>query len=250
MEIHHQHHHDHPQHKEKLWVHYALEFFMLFLAVSAGFFTENLREKISDNQREREYIVSFVEDLKEDTARINYNIKWREDNEQRMDSLTSLLSSPDYSEHTAQIYYYARWTLRNHYFVNSDRTIQQLKNAGGMRIISDKKAADAIMYYDAQVKTVNPQMYDIERSQGDRFEDWAMKILDGNILDRMYGDSLIKMPEGNPPLLTNDRQVLNGIVTELHFVKSVNKRSIYFEKKLKAQAVSTIEFFQKEYHLQ
>src|SRR5205809_4012289 len=68
MEIHHQHHHDHPQHKEKLWKHYALEFFMLFLAVSAGFFAESLRENISDNHRAKQYIESFYEDLKVDTA--------------------------------------------------------------------------------------------------------------------------------------------------------------------------------------
>ena len=47
MEIHHQHHHDHPQHKEKMWKHYALEFLMLFLAVTLGFYAENIREAIS-----------------------------------------------------------------------------------------------------------------------------------------------------------------------------------------------------------
>ncbi len=223
---------------------------MLFLAVSAGFFVENLRENISDRHREHQYIESFVEDLKEDTSRINENIAFREANEQRFNSLTSVLTSPDFNEHTALIYFYTRWALRNHYFVNSDRTIQQLKNAGGMRIINNKREADTIMNYDAQVKTVNPQMYDIERSQGDRFKDWAMKILDGRVLDQIYGDSLINMPQGNPPLLTNDKVTLNGIVTELHFVKSVNKRSIYFEKKLKAQAEHTIEFLKKEYHLE
>ena len=54
MEIPHQHHHDHPQHKEKVWTHYALEFFMLFLAVSAGFFAENLREYFSDQHRAKQ----------------------------------------------------------------------------------------------------------------------------------------------------------------------------------------------------
>jgi hypothetical protein len=40
MEVH---HHPHVQ-LEKKWKNYLFEFLMLFLAVSAGFFVENLRE--------------------------------------------------------------------------------------------------------------------------------------------------------------------------------------------------------------
>ena len=49
---------------------------MLFMAVTAGFFVENQREHYIEHKRGKQYIKSFVEDLKIDTARfsgvINY----------------------------------------------------------------------------------------------------------------------------------------------------------------------------------
>jgi hypothetical protein len=51
MEVHH-----HTSHAGKKWTHYLWEFLMLFLAVSAGFFVENMREHIAENKRERQFI--------------------------------------------------------------------------------------------------------------------------------------------------------------------------------------------------
>lgn len=46
MEVHH-----HPQlkHERKPWKKYFLEFLMIFLAVTMGFFAETIREKIARN---------------------------------------------------------------------------------------------------------------------------------------------------------------------------------------------------------
>jgi hypothetical protein len=41
MEVHHSHNHGH----KKKWHEFLLEFFMLFAAVTLGFFAENLREE-------------------------------------------------------------------------------------------------------------------------------------------------------------------------------------------------------------
>lgn len=40
---------------------------MLVLAVSCGFLADNWRERLSEYQREEEYINSLVEDIKSDT---------------------------------------------------------------------------------------------------------------------------------------------------------------------------------------
>ena len=70
MEVHHPHH---PTHKKK-WSEYLLEFFMLFLAVTLGFFAENVRESLSNREKERAIIESLKEDLTKDTAQLNYLI--------------------------------------------------------------------------------------------------------------------------------------------------------------------------------
>ena len=65
MEVH---HHPHNAKTEKHFKHYLFEFLMLFLAISAGFLVENLREHYVEHKREKVFINSYVEDLKQDTA--------------------------------------------------------------------------------------------------------------------------------------------------------------------------------------
>src|ERR1700712_1112319 len=63
MEVH---HHPDLHHKAKKWKEYFLEFLMIFLAVVMGFFAESYREHLTDQTKEKEYIESLVEDLKND----------------------------------------------------------------------------------------------------------------------------------------------------------------------------------------
>src|SRR5687768_8445525 len=127
MEVH---HHTAPK-KEKHFKHYLFEFLMLFLAVSAGFLVENQREHYVENKREKVFIKSFVEDLKQDTAKINVNTQARNYKIIVMDSLIKLLNSPDPNRDGQSVYYYGRRVTRSTLFQSNDRTIKQLKNAGG-----------------------------------------------------------------------------------------------------------------------
>jgi len=63
MEVH---HHPDLDQKKKNFKEYLLEFLMIFLAVTLGFFAESLREHIVDKARERQYIKSFYTDLQSD----------------------------------------------------------------------------------------------------------------------------------------------------------------------------------------
>ena len=71
MEVH---HHSHT-HGKKGWKSYFWEFLMLFLAVFCGFLAEYQLEHVIEHQREKEYINSFIEDLKQDTAKLNQIVK-------------------------------------------------------------------------------------------------------------------------------------------------------------------------------
>src|SRR5215467_8364072 len=72
MEIH------HPKVEKKSFKEYFLEGLMIFLAVTLGFFAENLREKISNHEREINYMHGIVSDLKADTSTIR-QLKPRQD---------------------------------------------------------------------------------------------------------------------------------------------------------------------------
>jgi len=86
MEVH---HHSHTERKK--WTHYFWEFLMLFLAVFCGFLAENLREHQIEKKREKEYILSMIEDLKEDTSSFKLVIRANTFSCQRIDTLISLL---------------------------------------------------------------------------------------------------------------------------------------------------------------
>ena len=69
MEVHH-----HPHIEKKKFMEYFREFLMLFLAVTLGFFAENLREYRTERNKETEYIASFIKNLIKDTADLNAEI--------------------------------------------------------------------------------------------------------------------------------------------------------------------------------
>src|SRR6202035_3548507 len=91
MEVH---HHPDLHHRKKHWKEYFLEFIMIFLAVTLGFFAEQIREGFTDHSREKEYMKLMIEDLKSDTVLLSSNIRLRQQRNEMIDSLIYLLTSP------------------------------------------------------------------------------------------------------------------------------------------------------------
>ncbi len=70
MEVHH-----HPHVEKKNFKEYFLEFIMIFLAVTLGFFAENIREKITEHERAKIYAGTMLNDLRADTTALKYYIE-------------------------------------------------------------------------------------------------------------------------------------------------------------------------------
>jgi len=149
MEVHH-----HPQleHKPKPWKEYLLEGFMIFLAVFMGFIAENIREGYGDRAREGEYIHSIVEDIKSDTAQSTKVLIRLNKTQSRLDTLLNVLASEEIITNSNAAYRLWGQTLGFADFISNDRTIQQLKNNGGLRLIRNKAVSDSIMQYDQTIK--------------------------------------------------------------------------------------------------
>src|SRR4029078_286734 len=126
MEVH---HHTHTERKK--WHHYFWEFFMLFLAVTLGFFVKKQRENFVEGKREKQYIKSMIADLKEDTIRYAVTIGLVEKKVSGLDSILDALNKQPLN--ATFLYYYMRKYVSGYNWVEtSQRTISQLKNAGGM----------------------------------------------------------------------------------------------------------------------
>lgn len=196
MEVH---HHPDLHHKKKHWKEYFLEFLMIFLAVTMGFFAESYREHLGDISKENEYIRSVVEDLKSDTLQANDVIAQLKTTRLGLDTLLEELSSD-------QIYTNSNNArkLWNRYmgfadFVSNDRTIQQMKSSGSLRLIRNRKVSDEIMNYDETLK----QYYS---------QDGMMNgaLADQSLYSRLFDFIALKKNQDKPvPLTAQGKTLLN-----------------------------------------
>lgn len=143
--------HAHTHTSRKKWTHYLWEFLMLFLAVFCGFIAENIREHSIEKKRGKQYIKLFIEDLQADTAILHGQIPQMKQAIKGLDTLIS--ETYAYLEgkgDTRLMYYTYHHYCRNIFLLTlSQRTINQLKNSGNLRLIHDQRTAGII--FDAEV---------------------------------------------------------------------------------------------------
>src|SRR5262245_40841659 len=144
--------HAHTHTARKKWTHYFWEFLMLFLAVFCGFLAEYKLEHVIEHQREVKYVRSLVEDLKTDTANLQAYIDLRKEKRIMMDLLLMLLCTYKHKKSGNETYFFARHVFHGPPFVSADGTMQQLKNAGNLRLIRNENIISDILNYDASVK--------------------------------------------------------------------------------------------------
>ena len=174
--------HQHTHTPRKKWTHYFWEFLMLFLAVTLGFFVENQREHYIEHKREKQFMTTMVEDLKSDTAQLIRLIQLRKSRIIALDSLFKLVASDDYLTEGKRIYLLYEdpyWDILR--FFPSDRTIQQLKNSGSLRLIRKRNISDALINYDVWVR--NRKEYEpIQVELASQMNQYIHRLLDPIII--------------------------------------------------------------------
>jgi hypothetical protein len=135
MEVHH-----HPEVEKKSFKEYLLEFLMIFLAVTMGFFAENWREHLSEKDRATDLAHSFYAELKRDSATLqtvqSHRLK-------RDSSLTYLRkyfrdsTVANCSKTFAVNFIYGFEVFSPYVFEPKDGILNQLKNSGSLRYFKD-----------------------------------------------------------------------------------------------------------------
>src|SRR5450432_3796500 len=142
--------HKHPHHvmHKKKWPEYLLEFTMLFLAVFLGFIAENIRENYVENQRSKEYAQSLYNDLKKDSAALNYFISLKQWRNKKLDSLNIVMNPSTIQASIPEAYYYSCvLVIPDLPFKPNDITIQQLRNSGTLWYFSISLYNRITQYY-------------------------------------------------------------------------------------------------------
>jgi hypothetical protein len=246
MEVHH-----HPQVEKKNFKEYFLEFLMIFLAVTMGFFAESIRERIVNNEKERHYMESLVQDMKKDTAEMNQVVNLQKIFIKKMDSalripvekLTDINTQDTFYHHFTFFY---SWV---YLFYRNDNTITQLKDAGGFSVIRKKTVIDSIgqleLYYDQNVKL-----------NGDYYNDFWKKVVD-------ISPKMIKCPE--PPIVVDtlfndfpahlevftryDLPLLQELYSCIRNEKGTLLVYINYETNYQNKTINAIDLISKEYDL-
>jgi hypothetical protein len=242
--------HKHPHHvtHKKKWGEYLLEFFMLFPAVFLGFLVENYREHKVEEERGQQYIESFVEDLKIDTARFSKTINGYEKLKSQLNNLYECYDSILHNQNpTSSLINIMDATQGFQDLIYTDRTLEQLKNAGGLRLLK-KEDADSIIKYDAFLRYVlrlesTSMQVKATQVRNTRSEVFVFT----KIMDTTFGLNK-NLPE-KLEVVTSDPKLLNKFFNEVLVYRGVCELMSLMIKQLRRRAVSLIDYYNQKYHL-
>jgi hypothetical protein len=242
--------HAHTHTERKKFKHYLWEFLMLFLAVFCGFLAENVREHSVEKQRERQFIRSLIADIQNDAKLIDQQNAFNKERIITADSLIDMLNDPAaVNLHSGEVYYLGRIAQRTLIFAYNDRTIEQMKNSGGFRLLRNEEAVNKIMEYYRLIKRI--QLYEErEGAEQEEYKKIAIKIFDSRIFRKMTSDTIISRIPGNPPLLTNNPGILQELSGMVQYQTGSRLQIIAVKEDLKRKGLQLIELLKKEYHLQ
>ena len=249
MEVHHPHH---PSHK-KNWKEYLLEFVMLFTAVTLGFFAENLREYVLESHKEKEYMVTMIEDLKEDTSRINHSIEITATKVKAMDSLIRNIYNQSNSDSSMRtLYYLFRKYMGSATDVSfSRRTINQLVSSGNLRLIKNMVISDSLVQYEIGTEKILRQYSVYHDQYQQKSREIANRIFDSFYLLEYDRDNVKKLLATNEKLklLNDDVKLLKEYANMIYGGKGVLTIYVTIIKKQKQLATNIIQQISKEYSI-
>ena len=246
MEVH---AHSHSPHTK--WTHYFWEFLMLFLAVFCGFLAEYQLEHKIEKDREKQFVQSLANDLKADINHLNTICNNRNVRQTGLDSLTFFINSPGYKQMGNSIYYHAIYVARiiDMRFTPNDGTMQQLKNAGGLRLIHNRAVVDSITKYDVSTRNLE-KLGEIEAELLKEFRSTAARVFNSLVFDKMMDeDNNITRPVDNPALLLFSRTDMDELNFKIHSTKILNRGNKKNAKKLLQQATNLLNTLKSEYHI-
>ncbi|HLX92442.1 MAG TPA: hypothetical protein VKR32_12210 [Puia sp.] len=178
MDVHH-----HPEVEKKGFKEYFLEFLMIFLAVTMGFFAESLRERIADHENGKRNIESIIKSVSIDTSNIKQFIELNLDQIKGIDSFIEIKNEDIDVDSVKWKYYYYTLNFLNedYYWQPKNAGIEQLKSSGGLNLIKDQSIVDSILGYDIFNNQIGLQQSDCHYLLAQIWE-IEFKLLDFSII--------------------------------------------------------------------
>ena len=241
--------HSHTHTPRKKWTHYFWEFLMLFLAVFCGFLAEYQLEHKIEKDREKQYVRSMVEDLQQDTSNLLLSLESFKRQESYFDTIVNLYPrlarGYNHSLHNSMM-----GVMGWKDFIATDKTMEQLKYAGGMRLIRKRKVADAIAGYDALLRKYQTDLQELNAAFA-KVDDKLGQIINYEGLNRSSGSMTTEELEKGKEnyLLRADLPTLGEYYNRVWVYRYLRNLAADNMKRLHTAASDLISLLNTTYHL-
>jgi hypothetical protein len=243
MEVHH-----HPNVEKKNFKEYFLEFLMIFLAVTMGFFAESFREHLVNSEKEQHYAESLYDDLKKDTVHLTTTIAQQEMLIQKIQNAVDINIS-SLKDTAYQHLFYSSFIYAYEWvpiFFRNDATITQLKSAGGFNVISNRSLADSVSRLDNYFDRIK---YNTE---------WYVKscnelLRTSNefiIIQKISLDStVLRLPPDAKIFSNYEERMLVPVYNNLKIQQSMLDILVFQERNYIKKSIAILDLLKKEYDL-
>jgi len=131
---------------------YAIgEILLVVIGILIALQLNNLNEEKAEKKVEIGYVTSLIDDLQIDIENLSILVKEFEKKEFEIDTVLTMYHKLN-EGYNDTLWRNLPAVVQYRDFVYTDRTMQQLKNSGGMQFIQNKKALNGIIDYDLSVK--------------------------------------------------------------------------------------------------
>jgi hypothetical protein len=162
------------------------------------------------------------------------------------------IGNTDILKNSNSFYNYSRELARFTRYYPTNRTIQQLKNAGYMRLIRNWNVSNAITDYDSKTQFLAELDAQLNE-QIIKYREYLIEFLDLSSYDKQnpvgsFMDNSIKT-QGNPGYITNDIKMAKMIYNQAFTLKMFLQAVEFSADELIANGKRLLDLLESEYRL-
>ncbi len=166
MEVHH-----HPHVEKKGFKEYFLEFLMIFLAVTLGFFAENVREHFDEEKTTKQYLEDFRQELLQNKDLYQRYDSFFAREIPATDSLIKIFTNKKENEDLSTSARLINFTRQVFVSAISKAAYDQMVNSGGLKYIHDAEFRDSLTIYEGGIYDFGKYNEIVDDYRSDAFPD-------------------------------------------------------------------------------